>query len=324
MSRILDALRKLESRQTRPVDDWERDPRRFQVLTVTSNKGGVGKTTIAANLAVYLRALREDLPILLLGLDDQSVIDRMFALESQRPQGTMGDALREGSLAPRIRLGQYGVHYVPSDPDIAELKRMIQGPFYLRKVLLRTDWNGVVIIDTKSDLEILTRNAIAASDLTLLPVKDGASLTEAEKVFELQAEWNRPRERARILLSLMDLRVKYAGGEQRDILALLLSEIRRRDYPVFETFLSRSPRVESLYTNPEGRALPILHGAPASLVHRQMTHLAHDVLADLERMKQEGDRAAPSLASQDAPAARRDSKRWILHGAGPGSSAEHG
>ncbi|MEE9606828.1 MAG: P-loop NTPase, partial [Myxococcota bacterium] len=47
-----------------PRLEWERDRRPFQVLTVTSNKGGVGKTTVASNLAVYLRALREELPVL--------------------------------------------------------------------------------------------------------------------------------------------------------------------------------------------------------------------------------------------------------------------
>ena len=62
-----------------PPAEWA--GRRFRVLTVTSNKGGVGKTTLATNLAVYIRALREDLPILVVGLDDQTMIDRMFALE---------------------------------------------------------------------------------------------------------------------------------------------------------------------------------------------------------------------------------------------------
>ena len=57
----------------------------LRVVTVASNKGGVGKTTIATNLAVYLRALREELPILVLGLDDQDVIQRMFALDASAP-----------------------------------------------------------------------------------------------------------------------------------------------------------------------------------------------------------------------------------------------
>src|SRR5512145_791474 len=55
------------------------------VVAVSSNKGGVGKTTLAANLAVYARALREDLPVLVVGLDDQRSLDRMFGLRPPQP-----------------------------------------------------------------------------------------------------------------------------------------------------------------------------------------------------------------------------------------------
>jgi cellulose biosynthesis protein BcsQ len=261
--------------------DWERDPRPFRVLTLTSNKGGVGKTTIATNLAVYLRALREDLPVLLLAFDEQPMLDRMFAIDSQPPRETTLTAMRAGSFASAIRLGQYGVHYVPTSPDVWKLKRQIEDPFRLQKVLRRTGWRGIVIVDTKSDVEILTQNAIAASDLALVLVKDEASLIEAERVYALLDQWNRSRDLARILLSLIDLRVKYRAGEERDILGLLLLEIRHRGYPLFETFVSRSPKIESLYTNPEGRAFSILHGARNSLIHRQMHHLAADALSAL-------------------------------------------
>ena len=281
MSRTYDALRSDEAARRRLRSDWERGPRKFHVLTVTSNKGGVGKTTVATNLAIYLRALREDLPILLIGLDDQPMLERMFAIDEAASGESLLTALRRGNLSFAIQMGQYGVNYIPSSPDIAELKREIEDCFQLQRVLQRTDWSGLVIIDTKSDLEILTQNAIAASDLALVIVSDHASLLEAQKVFDLLEEWYLPRDRARILLSLVDLRIKY-DGENRDVLALLLAEIRRRGWPLFETFISRSPKIESLYTNPEKRAVSILHGAPRSLIHNQMHHLAQDVLSAMD------------------------------------------
>lgn len=263
-----------------------------RVIAVTSNKGGVGKTTLAANLAVYLRALREDLPVLIMSFDEQRLAERMFALESGSLGRTVLDGMRSGDLGPAIRLGQYGVHFVPSDPKIAALKQEMPDAFVLRRVLERGAWPGVVIVDTKSDLEILTRNAIAASDLALVLVSDRSSLEEAEKVFDLLDELGRPRDDARIVLSLIDLRVKYREGEHEDILALLLSEIRRRGLPLFEGFISRSPKIEALYTNTETRALPVLHGARGSLIHRQMRVVADYVLEALDRRR--GTRDAPA------------------------------
>ncbi len=284
MSRFLDQAQAAIRGEPPPHRAWERGQRPFQVLTVTNNKGGIGKTTIATNLAVYVRGLREYLPILCMGFDDQPMPDRMFAFDADAPAEDVVSAMRAGTLAPAIRLGQYGVHYVPSNPHVSELKREIDDPFYLWAVLDQTDWRGLVIVDTKSDFEILTRNAIAASDLTVVVVQDQESLAQAQRVFDLLREWKWPPQRARILLSLVDLRIKYRSGEAQDVLGHLVSEIRRLGYPLFETFISRSPKIEALYTNPKGRALSILHGAKGSLIHRQMHHLADDVLTALEKL----------------------------------------
>jgi cellulose biosynthesis protein BcsQ len=274
------------------------------VITVASNKGGVGKTTVATNLAVYLRALREDLPILVLGLDDQDVLARMFALEPcAAPAPTLLDALRARALAPAIQLGQYGVHYVPPCLELGDAAATLLDPFALRRLLAEADWRGLVVIDTKSDLGILTQNALAASDLALVVVADQSSLDQAERIYALFDAWQKPRAQAQLLLSLVDRRVKYRSDEDADILALLLSEIRRRGYPCLETFLSRSPKIESLQTNRERRPHSILHGARGSLVHRQMTHLAQDVLARLDAM------AAAEGACARAPAASEAERR---------------
>jgi len=298
--------------------DTAPETRRFRVLTVTSNKGGVGKTTIATNLAVHIRALREDLPVLLLSLDDQSLIDRMFA-PAELPSGTDGTptietAWRQGDLRPAIRSGRHGIHYVPTSASVGSLKQRVRNHFELSEILLRTGWEGLVVVDTKSDLEILTQNAIAASDLSIVVASDHSSLVEAEKVFALLDALQRPREAARIVLSLVDLRVKYREGEDRDILGVLLSEIRRRGFPLFETFVSRSPKIESLYTNAAGEARSVLHAARGSLIHRQLGHLAHDVLAALNVSGPREVRPTATPAAPPAPqpsSERRSEKRRV-------------
>jgi cellulose biosynthesis protein BcsQ len=286
-----------------PRSDWSSGKRPFQVVAMANDKGGVGKTTAAANLAVYVRALREDLPILVLNFDDQPMLDRMFALDREPPRRTVASGIRSGDLSQVIRLGQYGVHYVPSAQSVSDLEQTICGPFHLQTVLYRTDWRGLVIIDTRSDLKILTRNAIAASDLTLVVVKDHASLMGAHRVFDLLDEWDQPRERARILLSLVDLRARYQERRKEDGLTLLVSEIRRRGYPIFDTYLSRSPKIESLYANPDGRPMSILTGAPDSIVHHQMRHLAAAVLSTLEASRRRA--PAPRVVSHAPPAVGR-------------------
>jgi cellulose biosynthesis protein BcsQ len=233
------------------------------------------------NLAVLLRDLHPGLPVLLLGLDDQDVIDRMFAEDGEPPGPDIADALRRGALDAAIRLGRFGVHYVPTSPRIGELKREIETPRGLANLLSSADWPGIVLIDTKADLEELTQNALWASDLTLLPVSDQTSLREVDKVFQRFDSWGRPRERARIVLSLVDLRIKYADAEHGDVLALLLSQIRCLPLPLFESFLSRSPRIEALHTNAERRPLPVSQQAPRSLVHQQLRHLAEELLRAL-------------------------------------------
>jgi cellulose biosynthesis protein BcsQ len=250
-------------------------------VTLTSNKGGVGKTTIAVNLAVLLRTMQPDTPVLLIGLDDQDLIDRMFAQDDAPRRPNVADALRTGDLTPAIRSGRFGVHYLPTSPALLELRREIGRPEALLEALLRSGWRGLVLIDTKSDLDLLTQNAIWASDLALVPVTDQTSLLEAEKVFALLESWGRPRSQARVVLSMVDLRIKYANAEHGDVLALLLSEIRARGWPLLESFLSRSPRIEGLNTNQGGRPLPICEQAHGSLVYGQLRHLAEELLRAL-------------------------------------------
>jgi cellulose biosynthesis protein BcsQ len=251
------------------------------VIAVSSNKGGVGKTTLATNLAIYARALREDLPVLVVGLDDQGTLDRMFALEELRPgEGNLKHAWAERSLSSAARLGQYGVHFVPSPPDVALLKARANDPRTLRRILEQTEWPGLVILDTKSDLEALTQNAYHAADRILVPVADWSSLEEAEKIMALLDRLGVGAARARIVFTLVDRRSRIGGAEGPTLFARLRDEVRRRGWAYYKTPLSRSPRVETL--NSASRApLSILHHAKGTEVYAQFRELTLEVLGDL-------------------------------------------
>lgn len=251
-----------------------------RVLTVSSNKGGVGKTTVASNLAIYFRALREDLPVLLVGLDDQHTIDRMFALRAPRPgDGNLKHAFAERSFDRVAQLGQYGIHFVPSPPDLIGLKARAEDIGTLRRIVNRTVHDGVVILDTKSDLEALTQNALVAADRVMIPVADWASLEEAVKIFAFLERVRPGQRKARVLLTLADLRTRIEGPGH-DLRTRLETEVRSRGWPLYRTMLSRSPRVEAL-NSATGRPLSILHHAAGTPIHRQLKDLAEEVLADL-------------------------------------------
>jgi len=278
MSRFFKAAYAAETIRSAPRVDWGREPRLFKVISVVSNKGGVGKTTLACNLAIYIRALREDLPILILTLDDQLVLDRMFSMDGKAPTNTLLEAIRSGDLSPAIEHGQFGICYIPASRDAAKLKAPTSDVFLIQRVLQCTDWHGVIIIDTKSDFEILTQNAIMASDLVMVAVKDYTSLIEAERVFDFLDSMNRPADSARIILSMIDLRIKFSHGPA-DVLELLVSEIRSRGHPLFESFISHSASIAALQTNPEACVHSIMYDARSSVAHRQMTLLTDEVLA---------------------------------------------
>jgi len=290
------------------------EPRKAAVLAVSSNKGGVGKTTVAINLAIYLRALREDLPVLLVGLDDQHVIDRMLALRPPRAdEGHLKHGWAERNFRRVIQVGEYGVHYVPSPPDTALLKSRGEDPRTLQRILDRTAWEGIAILDTKSDLEALTLNAIHAADRVLVPVSDWASLEEARKSFALLERARLGVARARVLFTLVDRRTRV-GDAGAPLFHGLLAEVRKQRWPYYKTALSRSPKVESLNSGGR-RPLSILHHARGTAIHAQMRELTSEILLDLGLATRppaelEGAADASPPRGSPRPAPRRTPATW--------------
>lgn len=284
------------------------------VLAVASNKGGVGKTFVSTNLAVTLRALHEDLPVTVIGLDDQLGIDRMFGFVPPDPLApNLKHAFSERNLDRVRTLGEYGIHFVPSPPDTGPLKARARDPRILRGMIDRSEQGGLYLLDCKSDLEALTRSALVAADGVIVPVADGASLDQAGKVFDLlERDGGRPG-RGRVLLTLIDRRTRIDRAG-RDLHDRLVDEVDARGWSRFSAVLSRSPRVEALQSG-AARPRPVLHGGKGTAVHRQLRELAEEVTKwlGLEALGPAPRTPLPERAASPPPVAVKRSLlgRWL-------------
>lgn len=247
------------------------------IITIASEKGGVGKTTLATNLSIYLSAMRKDQRITIFSFDNHFTIDRMFEIKGQKLRGSVREFLLGERGTDLVHTGQYGVNYIPSSAELGDLMEAFNGPMTLSRMLAESGISGIVIIDTRPDLNLLTQNALFAADRVIIPVKDMPSLENCKNIFGLFDRHNIDKKTLALLPCLIDSRIKF-DGVFRDQKTLLRAFAANRGYRSMDSFISKSPKVESLNTNPDGRIYPILTHARGTEVHSQFIRIARDVL----------------------------------------------
>ncbi len=253
-------------------------------IAITNQKGGVGKTTTAINLAASLAA--NDVRVLLVDIDPQGNSTSGLGLQKTDGLLTTYDVLVSRTpVSQTIQKTEVaGLEVVPAD------KNLIGANFELvnvegRETILRDQLDEIrsnyqyILIDCPPALDLLTLNALMAADSVLVPIQ--CEFFALEGVSELMDTIDRVRESfghpirtEGILLTMFDDRTNLAKQVAAD-----LREFFQDD--VLKTVIPRNIRLAEAPSHGK----PVLLYDPASRGSEAYIQLAKEILSNEQKRR---------------------------------------
>jgi chromosome partitioning protein len=255
-----------------------------RVIAIANQKGGVGKTTTAVNLAACLAAVGKR--VLLFDLDPQANATSGLGLNKVEGASAYRVLLGEGSLLDKVQATAYDrLAIVPSELDLcgaelelARLDRHLHRAAMALEPVLASGRFDLVVIDCPPSLGVLTLNAFAAADHVVVPLQceyyalEGLS-TLQRLITQVRETGINPRLQVLgVLMTMFDGRTRLSHQ--------VVSEVRQHFGPlVFETVIPRTTRLAEAPSFGQ----PIIYYDKYSAAAAAYEVLAQELLARLER-----------------------------------------
>ena len=207
---------------------WPR-PQRCRIMTIANQKGGVGKTTSAVNLAASLS--QHGLRVLVVDLDPQGNASTALDVDHHVGQDSVYNALVEERPLSEIVTevaGMPGLFCVPATIDLAgaeiELVPMVARESRLSRSIEQLDVSNLdyVLIDCPPSLGLLTVNALVAAAEVLIPIQcEYYALEGLEQLLRtvelVRGHLNSGLRITTILLTMYDGRTRLATQVAEDV-----------------------------------------------------------------------------------------------------------
>ncbi|MGA8037167.1 MAG: ParA family protein [Candidatus Acidiferrales bacterium] len=278
-----------------------------RVIAITNQKGGVGKTTTAVNLGASLAASEQR--TLIIDCDPQANTTSALGFAKDPSRRTLYQSLILGEPVERVVLDAQveGLDLIPSDKNLVgaqlDLVSMENREYRLKGVIagILAKYN-YVLIDCAPSLDLLTLNALAASDSVLVPIQCEFLALEGvadliDTLLRLRRSINPALAIEGILLTMYDDRTTLSRQVSADLRSFFGAQ-------VFETVIPRNVRLAEAPSH----GMPVMFYDIHSKGAESYIQLAKEVIENAQKRIGQGieradSRAAERLASNTAAAA---------------------